>query len=51
MNFTPTSIVGLLGLALFVGLVAKALTSKETAKIITAGSNGFTNIEKAAIHG
>lgn len=51
MNFTPTTLFGLLGLSLFVGLIAKALTSKETATDITALSNGWGNIEKAAIHG
>ena len=51
MNFTPTTFVGLLGLVFIGGMIGRVLTSKSTAGNVTALSNGWANVEKAAIHG
>lgn len=50
MNFTPNSFFGLLGLLVFGGIAADILSSKNTATDVTAASNGWSNIEKSALH-
>jgi hypothetical protein len=47
---TPNSFIGLLGLLVIGGMLAEALSSKHTAGDITALSNGWANVEKAALH-
>ena len=47
---TPTTFIGLLGLLVIGGMLADVLTSKETAHDVTALSNGWANVERAALH-
>ena len=47
---TPNTFIGLLGLLVIGGMLAQALTSKETAHDITALSNGWANVERSALH-
>lgn len=47
---TPQSFIGLLGLLVIGGMFAEALTSKNTSSDITSLSNGWSNVEKSALH-
>lgn len=48
---TPNTFVGLLGLLVVGGMLADILSSKNAAGEITALSNGWSNVEKSALHG
>ena len=47
---TPNTFVGVLGLLVIGGIIADMLSSKNTAGIITALANGWSNVEKSALH-
>jgi hypothetical protein len=47
---TPNSFIGLLGLLVIGGMLADILSSKNTAHDVTALSNGWANVERAALH-
>ena len=51
MSFTPNTFIGLLGLLVVGGIIANALSSPHTASDISALSNGWSNVEKSALHG
>lgn len=50
MNWTPNTFIGLLGLLVVGGIIADTLSSKNTAGDVTALSNGWSNVEKSALH-
>lgn len=47
---TPNSFIGLLGLLVLGGMLADILSSKNSASDVTALSNGWSNVEKSALH-